>query len=302
MKYTHIAYPGHHYLPQFRTFLLDTYRRYGMLRNWEPRRLLGYVYHRHPNEAVHTLTQMQSQWHLWLDHTHQIVGAIICEDPSSLFVQTHPDHLHLIDEMVTWAETHPTYRTADIWCHDNDAALTSVLQQHGYQQHTAYMAQKYCDLRTYTSRPNPVPAGYSITTMQRDSTHTDQMATLLNLAFERTMHSGDEYANFQKHMPDYRTQSDWIVRSPHGELVCTVGMTYYDDVQLVIIEPVATHPAHQGLGLAQATITHGLYVAQRAGIVHAWVEVWHGNSIADRAYTRAGFLTVSCQYLWHKMP
>lgn len=300
MSYMHMPYPGHQLLPQLRTFLLDTYMRYGRLRNWEPRRLLGHVYHRHPAEAGTTLAHLQADWHIWYDANQEIVGAVLCEDAAHQYIQTHPDHHVLVAEMVAWVTSQGAAHPPSIWCHDDDVHLQQLLVARGYQQEPAHMLQKYCDLRQQHFVPSPLPTGYRIGTMDRTARRGAQMAALLNQAFGRTTHSAAEYANFQQLMPDYRETSDWIVLSPTDDVVCSVGMTWYPEAQLVIIEPVATHPAHQGRGLARTAITHGLHVAQQAGLMDAWVEAWHANAVADHTYTRAGCQTVARHYCWQK--
>lgn len=55
------------------------------------------------------------------------------------------------------------------------------------------------------------------------------------------------------------------------------------------IENVATHPQYRRRGLVQALLENELEIARRAGFRRAQISVFIGNTLAERAYEKAGF-------------
>lgn len=301
MTYTQSHYRGHAQLAELRQFLLDTYQQYDALRNWEPRRLEGSAFHHAPAELASVETQMQSDWILWHDTNHRLVGALCSEYPGGFFPQIHPAHLDLIPHMVDYA-VHSRFASAsvDVWCHADNSLLAHTLSHAGFHQTTDYQNQKRLDLTTTHIAPPQIPVGYRIATMTTDTHATDQMGQLLNAAFGRDFHSGAEYRTFQQMAPSYRTEFDIVVYDQHDTLVATAGITVHPQQSCAVVEPVATHPAHQQRGLARAAIISGLMRAQQVGIRTAWIEAWHSNVAANHTYNRVGFVDVSRQYCWRR--
>lgn len=299
MTYTQSHYRGHTQLNELRQFLLDTYEQYNALHNWEPRRLEGTAFHNAPTELASVEAQMQSDWVLWHDANHQLVGALFSEYPGGFYPQIHPAHLDLIPHMVDYA-FHSRFASVDVWCHSDNSLLAQTLSHAGFNHTTDYQNQKRLDLTTTHFRLPQLPAGYRITTMTTDTHATDQMGQLLNQAFGRDFHSGAEYRTFQQMAPSYRTEFDIVIYDQHDALVATAGVTVHHQPSFAVVEPVATHPAHQHRGLARAAIISGLIRAQQAGIHTAWIEAWHSNAAANHTYNQVGFADVSRQSCWRR--
>lgn len=71
--------------------------------------------------------------------------------------------------------------------------------------------------------------------------------------------------------------------------VLDAGFPTYPQEGQVVIENVATVPAHRGAGLVQALLRHSFERAAEAGHPAAQIGVFLGNEPARRAYLKAGF-------------
>ena len=79
-----------------------------------------------------------------------------------------------------------------------------------------------------------------------------QIADLLNAAFNRTFHNPWEYQNFARRAPSFRNELDLVAVAPDGTFAAYVGIPYDEANRLGIFEPVCTHPDHLRRGLARA--------------------------------------------------
>lgn len=81
---------------------------------------------------------------VWEDDSGEIVGATCIEhpDPShqgfgEIFVQRHPEHLELLEEMIAFGEehyVHPERNRVCLWVYEDDADLIDVLAGRGYER------------------------------------------------------------------------------------------------------------------------------------------------------------------------
>ncbi|RPI49008.1 MAG: N-acetyltransferase, partial [Chloroflexi bacterium] len=78
------------------------------------------------------------------------------------------------------------------------------------------------------------------------------------------------YLNVQR-CPLYRRDLDIVAVAPGGEIASFCTLWYDDVTRSACIEPVATVPEHQRLGLARAAISEGLRRLQRLGATRAFV-------------------------------
>jgi ribosomal protein S18 acetylase RimI-like enzyme len=144
-----------------------------------------------------------------------------------------------------------------------------------------------------------MPTGYTVRSARRHPDDWRGQAALLNAAFKRTVHNAEEYRNFQC-APIYRPDLDLVIEAPDGTLAATAGFTAHERESFAVVEPVCTHPDHQGLGLARAAIGEGLRRIQALGIQVAYVGAWHSNAAANHTYEKMGFIRFARNRLWRR--
>ncbi len=285
-------------------FLLMTYTHCGRLFNWDPRRWLGTVYHNNDASMEERRRELPKSVHIWEDPIGQIVGVVIPESVGSVFLQIHPDHRQLEEEMIDWAEAHLPRGSddgrahLDLWAEELDVYRAGLLEARGYTRTEMYETM----YRRPMSEPvpdHPAPEGYQVRTMQRTADDQQKLAALLNAAFGRTFHSAEEYRNFQR-MPYYRDDLDIVVEAPDGVLAANAGFTAHERESFALVEPVCTHPHHQGKGLARAAIAEGLRRVQAQGLEACFIGAWHSNATANHVYQSMGFRDGVRLYLWRR--
>jgi ribosomal protein S18 acetylase RimI-like enzyme len=143
-------------------------------------------------------------------------------------------------------------------------------------------------------------AGYTLrTTRPEELVDCQQIADLLNAAFNRTFHNPWEYHNFARHAPSFRQELDLVAVAPDGTFAAYVGIPYDEANRMGIFEPVCTHPDHLRLGLARALMTEGLLRLWQIGATEAIVAT--GDMVAANGlYTAMGFTEAYRNYIWRK--
>ncbi|MFN2290511.1 MAG: GNAT family N-acetyltransferase, partial [Anaerolineae bacterium] len=164
-------------------------------------------------------------------------------------------------------------RVLTVWSDDRDSVRLALLQARGYTRGQWVEHQWRRDL----DAPIPevsLPAGYLVRALG-DATELPARSWASWRGFHPAEPDGDYegwqwYLNIQR-CPLYRRDLDLVAVAPNGEIAsfCTV---WYDDVtRSAYLEPVATVPEHQRLGLARATIREGLRRVKRLGATRAFV-------------------------------
>ena len=296
------AYGGVDDIARITQFLLDTYRLNQALHNWEPRRWIGHIYHRDAAAHRECLAKLPDDVRIWEDAAGEIVGAVTPEYDGGVYLQVHPDYRSLEGEMLAWAEANLIQtdevgqRWLHVWAFGDDAIRNELLRKRGYTQDESHEVLRRRDM-TMPISGVVLPNGYVVRSMRRDAADRQGMGDLLNAAFGRTFHSAGEYETFQT-APFYDPEYDIVVEAPDGQLAANAGFMVHPDISFAMLEPVCTHPAHHGMGLASAAITEGLRRIQALHIQAAYVNGWYSNPVSNHLYQKLGFEVAGLQYQW----
>lgn len=285
-------------------FSLESYTLTGRLFNWEPRRWQGFIYHGNDADMARQRNDLPQRVHLWLD-ADRIVGVVIPEDTGQIYLQVHPEYRQIEAAMLDWTEANQPRAKDDqgnaslfVWAEEDDSLRNDLLTQRGYIRTEGHEIVRCRDM----SQPVPdlpTPKGYHVRPMRIDSDDQQKLATLLNAAFKRTFHSAEEYRNFQ-HSPLYRAELDMVVEAPDGTLAANAGFMVHEEESFGQLEPVCTHPEHQGKGLAGIAIAEGLRRVQALGIQAVFVGAWYSNPVSNHLYQKMGFTDAVSVYAWQR--
>ncbi|MGD8474459.1 MAG: GNAT family N-acetyltransferase [Anaerolineae bacterium] len=217
---------------------------------------------------------------LWETADGQIAAVLNPEGNGDANLQVHPGWRtpELEDEMLDVAEEHLTAerdgeRTLAVWSDPEDALRLAVLERRSYSRGKWAPHEWRRDL--YDPIPDvTIPSGYTV----RSLGEAHELPAR-SWASWRGFHPDEPdedyqgwnwYLNIQR-CPLYRRDLDIVAVAPGGE-IASFSTFWYDDVtRSAYIEPVATVPEHQRLGLARATITEGLRRVKRLGATRAFV-------------------------------
>jgi ribosomal protein S18 acetylase RimI-like enzyme len=217
---------------------------------------------------------------LWETGEGDIAAVLNPEEPGEAHLQVHPDLRSpgLEEEMLAVAEArlaapHDGRRVLSVWASDWDTARLALLKRRGYTRGRWTDHQWRRDLNGPIPQV-PIPAGYTV----RALGDVDELPAR-SWASWRGFHpdaSDEDYEGWEWYLevqscPLYRRDLDIVAVAPGGE-IASFGTLWYDDVtRSAYIEPVATVPEHQRLGLARANISEGLRRVQRLGATRAFV-------------------------------
>jgi mycothiol synthase len=217
---------------------------------------------------------------LWETPHGQIAAVLNPEDAGDAHLQVHPGLRTpaLEEEMLAVAEEHlavdrDNERTLVVWTDGQDGQRLEILRGRGYSKGRWAESQWRRDLDT----PIPdvlLPAGYTVRALgEHDELPARSWASWRGFhpdAPDEEYEGWEWYLNIQR-CPLYRRDLDIVVVAPAGEIASFCTLWYDDVTRSAYIEPVATVPEHQRLGLARAAITEGLGRVKRLGATRAFV-------------------------------
>jgi len=259
-----------------------------------------------PEGSLKAIELWESLVRIWENAEGRIVGVTCIEHPDvthsdygEIFVQRHPDHLDLIDEMVAVGEElyiNPTRHRTYMWALENDTDLTTVLESRGYvrKDESAAGFLRY----TFGEIPEPAfPPGYVLQSMEdeediekrreifgRGFNHEDPKEWPTSFAYEELMRA-----------PDYQKAHDLYIVAPDGTYAAC-GIVWHDDVNKVgHLEPLGTHPDHRRKGLAEQIVWEGIRRLKAQG--STWMPMGGGFEPFYRAF---GFVETAKQFAWIK--
>ncbi len=272
--------------------------------NWDVRRLDGKrFYDPAPDQNLRWQTQVQ----LWETADGQLAGAVNHESRGDAHLQIHPDFRFLEEEMIAWAEEELATPTADgahreieMVVYEYDVHRQRLLAQRSWEKTPYWGVTRHMRLRAWPLVPPTMAEGYSLRTSTPDDlADCQQIAALLNAAFNRTFHNAEEYQTFTRLAPCFRRELDLVAVAPDGEFAAYVGIPYDEANRRGIFEPVCTHPSHRRKGLAQALMHEGLLRLRAFGAVDAIVDTGDMEA-ANALYTAIGFTEAYQGYSWRK--
>ncbi len=264
---------------RIRAFLRETFELHGRREyNWSAPRLDYWRWHILLN--CQDTEQMNNRISIWETDACQITAWLVAEDPGSVFLQTHPAHhsAALEEEMIALAEeelsiTRDGLKSLSVWTDSQDSMRREILTRRGFTPGRWTESQWRRDLC------DPIPdvelaPGYEVRCLGDASELPAR-----SWASWRGFHPDEPdekyegwtwYRNIQR-CPLYRRDLDILAVAPTGGIASFSTFWYDDATRSAYIEPVATVPEHQRLGLARACITEGLRRVRKMGATRAFV-------------------------------
>lgn len=254
--------------------------------------------------------------HSWEQHYRawelpdgRLVGVVTPESTPDVYFQVHPQHREIEAEMLDWTEAHFRTHRPDWWRNwDGQAIRTFVSEQDAFRQ--ALLERRgwervepgWCYRRRPMSLPIPeltLPEGYRIRPLNlNDASDVARRTATSNATF------GGQWPPAVTAMirltPIYRGELDLIVEAADG--ACAAFCTIWVDPvnRTAVYEPVGTHPAHRGRGLAKQMMWEGLRRLAPLGVQTAFVTSWSGSDGANALYESAGFAAFDRDFAWKK--
>jgi predicted N-acetyltransferase YhbS len=237
----------------------------------------------------------------------EIAGVTTIEHPvlwhpgyGEIFVQRHPEHLHLLGEMVAHGErsyANPGTGRAHILAYEDDTPLLEVLESRGYVRNPT-PASSHLELELGEVPPPDLPAGYRLLSMA-DECDLERRREVVGRAFNHTdpreWPSALAYRELQR-APDYRPELDLVIAAPDGTYAAC-AIVWYDELNRVgHLEPLGTRPEFRQRGLARELLHEGLRRLRRLGATRMPMTGGH-----DPFYAALGFRHRRRSFVWQKV-
>ncbi len=286
-----------------REFLIRTYGITGRPHNWCLERwdycryFVATMWGRDPQ-------RWEDDIRVWESDSGQIVGVASHEARrGEVYLQIHPDHRSLENEMMAWAEEYLSVDRDDgkhrlsVRVYDYDTLRQAMVENRGYQQ-IEHVEHRY---RRSLVPPIPeptVPEGYTVRSLREDD-DLSRRCLALGRAFRDEPVDTDTYRTLQS-APGYRLDLDIVVVAPDASFAA-VAIAWYDEANRIgMFEPVGTDPDHQRKGLGKALMYEGFRRLKKLGATLAYVGA--GTQIeASRLYRSVGFDEDFTDHAWTKV-
>ena len=216
----------------------------------EQRRVLGPRAPWHVGDVAWGLRQhegRESEWtiRLWRDGDHVVAWSWLKSDTGLLDYDVHPDHRHLLDEILDEPDATSTVAFED------DAEARAILARHGYTKPTPEIHFNHRAVPDAPTLP-PLPDGFRYRTVaavdlaERVAVHRD--------VWEPSRVTESSYRSVMAEWP-YRGSLDCVVEAPDGRFAAYVLVWPDDENGVALFEPVGTRAEFRRRGLGAAVCT-----------------------------------------------
>jgi len=310
MKIHRVPFTYREYFLRTRDFLSETFRIYQDAINWRIERweyAFHYVAPRLANWGEQpplfesfqkALRLLESKTGLWQTESGKIAGVVNIEHPDpthpdygEFFIQRHPDYLHLLPEMLDFAENylfHPGNKRLFIYADPEDKHFTDLLIGRGFVAMPEQVAaESEFDFHNATLPEKPaLPEGFRLQSMAEDNNLSERCKAFgcgFNHLEPENWPSVLSYECLQD-APDYRKDQDIVVVAPDGAFASFCLIWYDVPNRMATLEPVGTIPEYRRMGLAREAV----YEAMRRVVARGANRVFVGST--QPFYRAIGFV------------
>ncbi len=259
-----------------------------------------------PEGALRSIKLWEDCVGVWETDDGEIAGATCIEHPDpehpgfgEMYVQRHPDHLDLLDEMLAYGEDHyrnPKENRVCVWVYEDDVVLQDVLVQRSYNKRVEPVSThlEY----TIGDLPEPrLPAGCRLISMAEEN-DIERRREVFGRAFNhvdpKEWPSAFAYRELQK-APDYHKEHDLVIVAPDGMYAACCIVWYNALARVGHLEPLGTHPDFRRRGLATEIQREGLRRLKALGATRMPM-----TGGFEPFYLAFGFRHMRSAYLWIK--
>jgi ribosomal protein S18 acetylase RimI-like enzyme len=252
----------------------------------EQRRLLGPRAPWHIGDVAWGLRQHEGrepewEFRLWRDGDRVVAWSWLKRDRELLLEHdVHPDHRHLLDEIVDVPEA----KQAVAWEDDDEAR--AVLARHGYTKPVPSISLNHREVDE-APEPPPLPQGFRYRTVEPED--LAERVAIHRDAFAPSRVTESSYLKVMAEWP-YRASLDCVVEAPDGRFAAFVLVWPDDENGCGLFEPVGTHSDFRRRGLGRAVCTFALRRLHEEGMRHAIVGCMTEGACA--LYESVGFRRV----------
>lgn len=255
--------------------------------------------------------QMAARTRVWEDGCGRVCAYALVDDYYNLWFDRLPKVTGAgEDELVAWgvacarewetcsqAEAEAILDTA---CRSEDQARIALLRRHGFTEQTVRTLHFVRSLTEPIPEPS-LPAGYAIRPVTGEG-EVEALVALHRAAFGTDHMTVAERLTWMR-PPEYDAGLDLVAVASDSTLAAYCFCAIYTEENRLsgrndgITDPVATHPAHQGRGLARTLLCAGMRLLQARGATRAVLGTSSLNLAMQAAAKAAGY-RVESERIW----
>ncbi|MFF0746803.1 GNAT family N-acetyltransferase [Streptomyces sp. NPDC004111] len=224
-------------------------------------------------------------------------GTVRDSTGAYLSYQVHPDHAHLVDEVIDWYEATAAGLERTVIPSAADEFALKRWAAHGYEDDREALGDtgswNQLNERDLGDLAEPVlPDGFRFRTADEAGPRAVVQAHVD--AWSPSTYSAEGYEGVRG-TPPYRGDLHVLVEAPDGTMASSAIMWLDEQNRTAEFEPVGTHLDYRRRGLATAMLLHGMHLARAAGARQMTVVCLGapGHSAARELYYGVGFRKVS---------
>ena len=285
-------------LQKIMDFLRDTYLDTRTIQNWLP------------NRFENSYRDLVSDVRIWEEidgDPHRIVAMANPEIPFRYFIQIHPDHTHLEEEIVQWIEKHCTALKPDpgteqklsIVTLDGNPTRETLLREQGFEKGSIYGILRIRPVDTPI--PDfPPPEGFEIRSVNK-KTDFKRIAKAIRTIFGHGEWFTAEVLEGIASLSFYHEDLDLVAVAPDGNIASFCTFRVDPPSRITELEPMGTHPDYRSLGLAKALLCEGFRRLKKYNPTLLYIGGAADNPAANRLYESTEFNEENNYHYWSKM-
>lgn len=275
-------------------FLTQTYLETGNIDNWFPTRFES------------SRNEYPGNTFVWEDlNTGSIVAVANPESNIIYVLQIHPDYEYLTTEMARMVEKNfrknrPKSETTDkfaIVLVEGNRAREKGLKEAGFKKGHVCGFIRFRDVNAPIP-DEPTPTGYRIRTITDED--DENYVTIIQDIFGHGESFDVDYVQYLKCSSFYKSDLDLVAVDEKDNFASVCTFRFDPASRVTELEPMGTHPAHRGKGLAKALLTEGFRRLQKYNPSLLFIGGAANNPGANRLYDVTGFVEKKALVLWVK--
>ncbi len=264
------------------SFLTESEKGYGFLRNWSVARLEDWRYGSNSRLESTDPGFFSRNLHYWR-REGEVVGLCASGAEEVVTPMVLPDDWELEGEILSWAE--------NVWAkgkekivvaaYDDDFARVQELETREFRRKESRGLVRKYDTPS-VPHASPLPEGFSFRTLSEHGNVIDYVDAVRSAFGRETLDM--KWFKSKERAPGY--SRDWIVCAVINERVASFCEVRVDQRGgYAELDPIGTRPEHQKQGLARACVAESFRRLERAGVRRAYIgsasEPNHSNQLYD---------------------
>jgi len=256
-------------------------------------------------------TTVAARTQVWEDASGRALAYALVDDYDNLWFDRTPEVTEsTADEIVAWgiacargqAEPSGSPAVLDTACRTEDQARIALHCRHGFTEQRIRTGRFVRSLAEPIPEP-ALPAGYMIRPVAGE-TEVEALVTLHRAAFGTEHMTAAERPTWMR-TPDCDPALDLVAVAADGSLVAYCFCAIHREENRLsgrndgVTDPLATHPAHQGRGLARALLCAGMTLLRARGAERTILGTSSDNRPMQAAAQAVGYRIESERVWFH---